>query len=63
MFFNIDTFRAMQQSFDTSQVDRLVWAPEAVGSICFLISGLLGSLEAATAACVGARTQNERSRL
>ena len=27
------------------QVDRLVWAPEAVGSICFLISGLLAYLE------------------
>jgi hypothetical protein len=45
VFFNISTFRAMQQSFDTSQVDRLVWAPEAVGSICFLISGLLAYLE------------------
>ena len=45
VFFNINTFRAMQQSFDTSQVDRLVWAPEAVGSICFLISGLLAYLE------------------
>jgi hypothetical protein len=40
-FFNESTFRAMQDSFDTSDVDRLVWAPEAVGSICFLISGLL----------------------
>ncbi len=45
VFFNISTFRAMQQSFDTSQVDRLVWAPEAIGSICFLISGLLAYLE------------------
>ncbi len=45
VFFNINTFRAMQQSFDTSNVDRLVWAPEAVGSICFLISGLLAYLE------------------
>jgi hypothetical protein len=45
VFFNINTFRAMQQSFDTSQVDRLVWAPEAIGSLCFLISGLLAYLE------------------
>jgi hypothetical protein len=45
VFFNINTFRAMQQSFDTSDVDRLVWAPEAVGSICFLISGLMAYLE------------------
>jgi hypothetical protein len=45
VFFNINTFRAMQQSFDTSNVDRLVWAPEAVGSLCFLVSGLLAYLE------------------
>ncbi|MDX6582019.1 MAG: hypothetical protein QOI10_1203 [Solirubrobacterales bacterium] len=45
VFFNINTFRAMQQSFDTSNVDRLVWAPEAVGSICFLVSGVLAYLE------------------
>ncbi|MCD6014403.1 MAG: hypothetical protein K0R88_487 [Solirubrobacterales bacterium] len=45
VYFNVDTYRAMTQSFDTSQVDRLVWAPEALGSICFLISGLLAYLE------------------
>ena len=39
LYFNVDTFRAMQASFDTSQVDRLVWRPELFGSICFLISG------------------------
>ena len=35
----------MADSFDTSQVDRLVWAPEAFGAICFLISGLLAYRE------------------
>jgi hypothetical protein len=45
VFFNVSTYRAMQTSIDTSQVDRLVWAPEAVGSACFLISGLLAYLE------------------
>ena len=45
LFFNVDTFRAMQQSFDTSDVDRLVWRPEAIGSVCFLISGVLAYLE------------------
>ena len=45
IFFNIDTYRAMQESFDTSQIDRLVWAPEAVGSICFLVAGLLAYVE------------------
>ena len=41
VYFNVSTFRAMQESFDTSDVDRLVWRPELFGSICFLISGLL----------------------
>lgn len=45
VFFNIDTYRAMQSSFDNSSVDRLVWAPEVVGSVCFLISGLQAYLE------------------
>jgi hypothetical protein len=39
LFFNVDTFRAMQASFDTADVDRLVWRPEVFGSICFLVSG------------------------
>ena len=47
LFFNVDTFRAMQTSIDTSQVDRLIWAPDAVGSACFLISGVLAYPRAA----------------
>jgi hypothetical protein len=35
LYFNVDTYRAMADSFDTSQVDRLVWAPEAFGSSAF----------------------------
>ena len=31
-------------SYDTSAVDRLVWRPEAIGSACFLISGVLAYL-------------------
>ncbi len=41
VYFNVDTFRAMQDSFETSQVDRLVWRPELFGSICFLVSGVI----------------------
>jgi hypothetical protein len=39
VYFNVDTFRAMQNSFDTADVNRVVWRPEAIGSICFLVSG------------------------
>jgi YrhK-like protein len=45
LFFNVDTYRAMQASIDTSSVDRLVWAPDAVGSLCFLISGVMAYLQ------------------
>jgi len=41
VFFNINTFRAMQDSYDSSDVNRLIWAPDAIGSACFLISGIL----------------------
>jgi hypothetical protein len=41
LLFNVDTFDAMQDSFSAEQEDRLVWAPDLIGSICFLISGLL----------------------
>jgi hypothetical protein len=41
LYFNVDTFRAMQHSFDNADVNRVVWRPEAIGSICFLIAGWL----------------------
>ncbi len=45
-YFNVDTYRAMQTSIDVDRVDRLIWTPDAIGSACFLISGLLSFLEA-----------------
>jgi hypothetical protein len=41
LFFNITTFRALQTSVGSSDYDRLVWRPDAFGSICFLISGVI----------------------
>jgi hypothetical protein len=41
LFFNIDTFRAMQAGLDAQAYDRLVWTPDVVGSACFLVSGYL----------------------
>lgn len=41
IYFNVDTFRAMRSAFNDSQIDRLIWAPEAIGSACFLLSGLI----------------------
>ena len=31
----------MQAGLDSTQEDRLVWTPDLVGSVCFLVSGLL----------------------
>ena len=41
LYFNVSTFEAMQDSLDTSQVDRLVWRPDLFGSVCFLVSGVI----------------------
>ena len=41
IFFNVDTYRALNTAIDNAQVDRLIWAPEAAGSACFLVSGAL----------------------
>jgi hypothetical protein len=41
LFFNVTTFRALHTALDNSDYDRLVWRPDAFGSICFLISGVI----------------------
>jgi hypothetical protein len=41
LFFNVTTFRALQVTLSDPQYDRLVWRPDAFGSICFLVSGVL----------------------
>ena len=41
VFFNVTTFAALYDSLTTKQEDIRVWAPDALGSICFLVaSGL-----------------------
>jgi hypothetical protein len=41
LLFNLDTFDAMQSNLSSKQEDRLVFAPDLVGSGCFLVSGVL----------------------
>lgn len=41
LFFNVTTFQAMQTAVTSSEYDKLVWRPDAFGSICFLISGAI----------------------
>ncbi len=41
LFFNVSTFHALQEGLTAEQQNRLVWAPDLFGSICFLASGAL----------------------
>jgi hypothetical protein len=41
LFFNVTTFRALQTAISAPDYDRLVWRPDAFGSVCFLVSGVI----------------------
>ncbi len=46
IFFNMSTFAAMKHGLSGHETNLLVWAPDAVGSICFLVSSVLAVPEA-----------------
>ena len=41
VLFNLNTFDAARDSFDTEETNRLVWAPDFFGSIAFLVASHL----------------------
>ena len=41
LFFNVTTFAGMIERLDAHQADLLVWSPDALGSVCFLVSSVL----------------------
>jgi hypothetical protein len=41
LFFNATTFQALATLPSQADYDRLVWRPDAFGSICFLVSGAI----------------------
>jgi hypothetical protein len=41
LFFNVTTYRAMSTMLSNPDYDKLVWRPDAFGSICFLVSGAI----------------------
>lgn len=45
VLFNISTFAGMKHGFSTHQSNARVWAPDAFGSICFLLSSELAYAE------------------
>jgi hypothetical protein len=41
LFFNVTTFRALDTALSNPDYNSLVWRPDAFGSICFLVSGVI----------------------
>ena len=39
--FNVTTFRALSTTISNPGYDKLVWRPDALGSICFLVSAAI----------------------
>jgi hypothetical protein len=47
VFFNVTTYRAMHTALSSSEYNKLVWRPDSLGSICFLVSGAIAYRAAA----------------
>ena len=45
LFFNLSTYRALDAALSNGSEDRLIWRPDAFGSICFLVASALAWLE------------------
>lgn len=41
LFFNVTTYQAMHTALSSPEYNRLVWRPDALGSVCFLVSGVI----------------------
>jgi len=41
LFFNVTTYQAMHTELTNPHYNRLVWRPDAFGSVCFLVSGAI----------------------
>jgi YrhK-like protein len=46
VYFNVSTFNAVDLQLTTSQANDLVWRPDVLGSICFLVASGLAWAEA-----------------
>jgi hypothetical protein len=47
LFFNVTTFRALSVEVDAPAYDQVVWRPDALGSVCFLVAGCFAYVEVA----------------
>jgi hypothetical protein len=55
LFFNVTTFQALHTTLSDASYDRLVWRPDAFGSVCFLVSGLIAYRASARSGLLPAR--------
>jgi hypothetical protein len=46
LFFNVTTFTALDAHLNAKQSDLVVWTPDALGSVCFLVASQLAYAEA-----------------
>ena len=47
LFFNVTTFQGLSTLPSNAGYNRLVWRPDAFGSVCFLVSGFIAYRAAA----------------
>jgi hypothetical protein len=45
VYFNVTTFAALLD-VPPAQVDRVIWRPDAIGSVCFLVASVIAFAEA-----------------
>jgi hypothetical protein len=45
LYFNLTTFAALAENLDAEQARRLIWTPDALGSVCFLVASELAFAE------------------
>ena len=50
LFFNRSTYDALETGVSTGQEDRLIWRPDAFGSVCFLVASVLAWIDVRGAA-------------
>lgn len=41
LFFNVTTYQALHTALSSPEYNKLVWRPDALGSVCFLVSGVI----------------------
>jgi len=59
LFFNATTYQALHTSLSDPNYNRLVWRPDALGSICFLLSGAIAYRASPRRGWLHARDQPE----